>query len=104
MTTAGSAGRLSLSDDGTLVNFAGFEDNNSVTPDETFGPQPRNRHAQLYQQFNLPLSYTSVSFGGSQARSATTLDDTNYVVMTKAACYIGGPNVENSPFAFNTPE
>ena len=36
MTTAGGAGHLALSDDGTFLVFGAFDDGSSATPDETF--------------------------------------------------------------------
>lgn len=102
LASAGSAGRLSLSDDGRLIVFAAFKDDNSVTPDETFVLNRGVGILNYTNQFSQPVSYTSTSFGGSQARAATTVDDTNFFADDKGGLYVAGPNVENSPFAFDT--
>lgn len=88
LTSAGSAGRLSLSDDGTLISFVGFADDSSATLDETF-VQPRAVGTLDYtNKFNVPLKYSSISFGGSQGRSAVTLNNTNWLVVDKGGLYI----------------
>src|SRR5262249_15230146 len=54
LTSAGSAGRLSLSDDGTLLVFNGFKDDNSVTPDETLNPSRGVGTLNYTNQYNQP--------------------------------------------------
>ena len=89
MTSAGSAGRLALSDDGTLLCFAGFADGSSASPDETF-VLPRAVGTLDYTNgFTSPMNYTSISFGGSQARAACTLDNLNWIVDDKGGLYYG---------------
>ncbi len=102
MTTAGTAGRLSTSDDGTLVVFNAFKDDNAWTPDETFVLSRGVGTLNYTNQYSQPVSYTSTSLGGSQARAATTIDNTNFFADDKGGLFVAGPNVPNSPFAFNT--
>ena len=88
MTSAGSAGRLSLSDDGTLISFVGFADDSSATLDETF-VQARAVGALDYtNKFTSPVKYSSVSFGGSQGRSCVTLNNTDWLIVDKGGLYI----------------
>jgi hypothetical protein len=90
MTSAGSAGKLALSDDGTLICFAAFADNSAATPDETFN---LNRAAVGLNYTNLltiGLNYVSTSLGGSQARACATLDDVNWFADDKGGLYYGG--------------
>ena len=88
MTTAGSAGRLSLSDDGTLISFVGFADESSVSPDETFIQDRAVGTLNYTNGFTAPIKYSSISFGGSQGRSCTTADDINWIVVDKGGLYI----------------
>jgi hypothetical protein len=87
LTTAGSAGRLSLSDDGTLISFVGFADDSSATPDETFVQNRAVGTLNYTNKFTSPLKYT-ISFGGSQGRSCVTLNDANWLVVDKGGLYI----------------
>ncbi len=88
LTSAGSAGRLSLSDDGTLISFVGFSDESSATPDETFVQGRAVGTLNYTNQFTSPIKYSSISFGGSQGRSCTTQDNTNWIVIDKGGLYI----------------
>jgi hypothetical protein len=80
---AGSTGRLSLSSDGTLVTFVGFADGSSATPDETLIQERAVGTLNYTNLVTLPLRYSSISFGGSQGRSAATVDNINYLVVDK---------------------
>jgi hypothetical protein len=97
-SSAGSTGRLALSDDGTLLCFAAFADESSATLDETL-VLPRGVGSLNYTNaFTEPATYNSISFGGSQARAAVTVDDLNWIVDDKGGLYYGqgflpGPNV-----------
>jgi len=88
LTSAGSAGRLSLSDDGTLISFVGFADDSSATLDETFVQNRAVGTLDYTNKFTSPLKYSSISFGGSQGRSCVTLNDTNWLVVDKGGLYI----------------
>ena len=89
MTSSGSAGKMSLSDDGTLISFVGFADGSSATPDETFVLNRAVGTLNYTNQFNIPVTYTSVSLGGSQGRSCCTLDNVNWIVDDKGGLYFG---------------
>lgn len=89
MTSAGSAGRLALSDDGTLLCFDGFDDGSSASPDETFVLTRAVGTLDYTNGFTSPMNYTSISLGGSQARAACTLDNTNWIVDDKGGLYYG---------------
>jgi hypothetical protein len=95
MTSAGSAGRLSISDDGTLLCFAGFADGSSASPDETFVLNRAVGTLNYTNGFTSPMNYTSISLGGSQARAACTLDNINWIVDDKGGLYYGQGNVPN---------
>jgi len=88
LTSAGSAGRLSLSDDGTLISFVGFANESSATPDETFVLDRAVGTLNYTNQFTSPIKYTSISLGGSQGRACTTQDNTNWIVIDKGGLYI----------------
>ena len=88
LSQAGSCGRLALSGDGTLLTFVGFADGSSATPDETLIQARAVGTLNYTNQVTLPLRYSSISFGGSQGRSAATIDNTNYLVVDKGGLYI----------------
>ena len=88
MASSATTGRMALSDDGTLVCFAGFEDGSSLTPDET-AINPRGVGTlNAAGRYVLQMSYTGDGGAGNQARSAATFDDTNYYAGDKGGIYI----------------
>lgn len=89
LSNAGSCGKLSLSDDGTLACFAAFADGSAATLDETLILSRAAAGLNYTNQFNLGLNYNSVSLGGSQARSCATLDNVNWIVDDKGGLYYG---------------
>lgn len=89
LSSSGSCGKLSLSDDGTLVCFAAFADNSSATLDETLNLNRVAAGLNYTNQLTIGLSYTSTSLGGSQARSAATLDNVNWFADDKGGLYYG---------------
>jgi hypothetical protein len=88
LSQAGSCGRLTLSDDGTLISFVGFADDSSATVDETFVQERAVGTLNYTNQFTKPFGYSSISFGGSQGRSCATLDNTNWLIVDKGGLYI----------------
>jgi hypothetical protein len=88
LSSAGSCGRLTLSDDGTLISFVGFKDESSATPDETFVQDRAVGTLNYTNLFSKPFSYSSISFGGSQGRACATLDNVNWLVVDKGGLYI----------------
>jgi hypothetical protein len=88
LSSAGSCGKLALSDDGTLVTFVGFQDGSSATPDETFNLNRAVGTLNYTNKFSSPVSYVSSSLGGSQGRSACTPDDVNYIIADKGGLYL----------------
>ncbi|HTV43355.1 MAG TPA: hemoblobin-interacting domain-containing protein [Candidatus Sulfotelmatobacter sp.] len=86
---AGTTGRLCLSDDGTLLNFAAFLDGSSATPDETLNLFRAAVGMTYTNTVTIGLTYTSTSLGGSQARAAVTIDDVNYFADDKGGLYYG---------------
>lgn len=92
LASAGSCGRMTLSDDGTLISFVAFKDGSSATLDETFILDRAVGTLNYTNQFNLPFSYTSTSLGGSQGRSCATLDNYNWIANDKAGLYYGNSN------------
>ena len=100
LANSGSIGRLSLSDDGTLLCFAAFADGSSTTADETLNLNRAAGTLNYTNLFNEPMTYTSTSTGGSQARSCTTFDDLNFIVCDKAFL-IYGTGSSAAPFNIN---
>jgi heme-binding protein Shr len=89
LSSAGSCGKLSLSDDGTLVCFAAFADNSAATPDETLNLNRAAAGLNYTNGLTMGLSYISTSLGGSQARSCATLDNVNWIADDKGGLYEG---------------
>lgn len=85
---SGTAGKLTMSDDGTHLIFAAYNDNSSATPDETMN---LNRCVGIVSN-NLavakPLTYVSTSVGGSQARAACSPDNYDFLVCDKGGLYV----------------
>ena len=92
LSSAGSCGRLTLSDDGTLISFVGFKDGSAASPDETFILDRAVGTLNFTNLFNSPFSYTSTALGGSQGRSCATLDNGNWIANDKAGLYYGDSN------------
>jgi hypothetical protein len=92
LSQAGSCGRMTLSDDGTLISFVGFKDQSSATVDETFVLDRAVGTFNYTNGFNLPFSYVSTSLGGSQGRSCASLDNYNWIADDKAGLYYGNSN------------
>jgi len=94
-SSAGSTGRLALSDDLTMLCFAAFADGNSATPDETLNLNRAVGTLNYTNLFTEPASYTSLSLGGSQARAAVTVDDVNWIIDDKGGLYYGNGYIPN---------
>jgi hypothetical protein len=92
LTSASAAGRLTLSDDGTLISFVGFKDGSSATVDQTFVLDRAVGTLNYTNAFNLPFSYVSTSLGGSQGRSCASLDNYNWIAVDKGGLYYGNSN------------
>ncbi len=92
LSSTGSAGRLTLSDDGTLISFVGFKDDSSATPDETFVLNRAVGTLNFTNRFNQPFSYVSSSLGGSQGRACASVDNVNWIADDKAGLYYGDSN------------
>lgn len=88
LSSAGSCGKLALSDDGTFVVFDAFQDNSSATPDETFNLNRAVGTLNYTNGFTSPVSYVSQSLGGSQARSACSPDNTDFLIDDKGGLYV----------------
>lgn len=92
-SSAATTGRLAVSEDGTLVAFAAFEDGTSLTADET---TITNRGVGTFNaagSYVLQTSYQGIS--GNQARSATSLDDTNWFIGDKGGVYMNNETAQN---------
>jgi hypothetical protein len=92
LTSSSSAGRLTLSDDGTLIAFVGFKDQSSATEDETFVLDRAVGTLNYTNALSLPFSYVSTSLGGSQGRSAGSVDNYNWIAVDKGGLYYGNSN------------
>src|SRR5208337_387711 len=95
MAPSATTGRLSLSQDGTLLCFAAFVDGSAATPDETLNLSRAAVGVNYTNGVAIGATYTSISLGGSQARSACTLDDTNWVIDDKGGLYEGSGYIAN---------
>ena len=95
LTSSGSAGRLGLSDDGTLLCFVGFLDGTSATTDETSFSAYRGVGTLNYTNgFTCPIQYGPVSVsGGTQGRSACSVDNVNWVIADKNGVFINSANL-----------
>ncbi|MGO8766626.1 MAG: hemoblobin-interacting domain-containing protein [Limisphaerales bacterium] len=88
LSSAGSCGKLALSDDGTFLVFDAFQDGSSATPDETFNLNRAVGTLNYTNEFTSPVSYVSTSFGGSQARAACSPDNMNFLIDDKGGLYV----------------
>jgi hypothetical protein len=87
---SGSTGRLALSDDGTLVVFAAFADGSAATSDETLNLNRSVAAVNSTNGVSVLGNFTSVSFGGSQARAACVVhDDATWIADDKGGLYQG---------------
>ena len=88
---AGATGRLALSDDGTLICFGAFVDNSAATPDETLNLNREAAGINYDGVVSNGLFYTSITLGGSEARSAVILGDGsgNWIANDKGGLYEG---------------
>jgi hypothetical protein len=89
LSSAGSCGKLALSDDGTFLVFDAFQDGSSATPDETFNLNRAVGTLNYTNGFASPVSYVSTSYGGSQARAACSPDNTDFLICDKGGLYVG---------------
>jgi len=83
----GSTGRVSLSDDGSLIAFPGANDSNGVPNELTVllrGVGTLNASGT----YSMPTRITGIS--GNQARAATTLDNANWIIADKGGVYLNG--------------
>ena len=97
-SNAGSCGKLSLSDDGTLTSFAAFLDDSAATPDETFNFNRTGSGVDYSGQLTNALYYVA-NQGASQARSAVSFAGNYWLADDKGGLYEGnsGGNVIPSP-------
>lgn len=88
LSSSGSCGHLSLSDDGTFLVFAAFADGSSATPDETFNLNRAVGTMNYTNHFTKTGEYVSDSYGGSQARSACSPDNVDFLIDDKGGLYV----------------
>jgi hypothetical protein len=102
-SSAGSTGRLALSDDDTLLCFNAFQDGSAITADETFILNRAAGALNYTNQLTEPANYVSTSLGGSEARAAVTVDDINWVIDDKGGLLYGNGviSVQNNLNALN---
>lgn len=96
MSNSGSCGKLSLSDDGTLLCFAAFVDASAATADETLNLNRAAAGLNCTNLLNIGMTYHSTSLGGSQARSCTALgvDNSVWITADKGGLYQVNPGGE----------
>lgn len=95
LANTGSCGRMALSDDSTLLCFAGFDDQSSATLDETFILNRAVGTLDYTNKYTKQVQYQSTSLNGSQARSSCTIDGVNFIVNDKGGLYYGSGNSLN---------
>ena len=91
LSSSGSTGRLAVSDDGTLLCFAGFLDGSSATVDETYVLTRAAGTLNYTDALTAPIQY-DVTVGSSQARAACTVDDTDFVIADKNGIFVDDYN------------
>ncbi len=98
-SSAGSTGRLSDSEDGTLVCFTGFQDGSSATADEaTVDPRAAGT-LNAAGAFVLQAHYTGLGdTTGNQTRSAATLDSLTWYMGDKGGVYTNSQFDPNNPY------
>lgn len=90
-TSAGTAGRVALTQDRTLIAFTGAIDGTGVA-DET---AITNRGVGTFDangKYTLQANYTNSTGSGDQARSATSLDNNTWYFGDKLGIYTNGIN------------
>jgi hypothetical protein len=98
-SSAATTGRLAVTDDGTLLSFAAFEDSSALTGDETTVTNRGVGTLNPSGNYVLQTSYSGVS--GGQARSATSVDDINWFIGDKGGVYMNNETALN-PFIGGT--
>ncbi len=105
-SSSGSTGRLADSDDGSLLCFsAGLCGDSSVADVTTVDPRGAGT---FNSQANFVLQTTYVGLGdatANQARSAVTVDDTNYYMGDKGGVYMNNNTPDNTyiPYSVDNP-
>jgi uncharacterized repeat protein (TIGR01451 family) len=94
-SSAGSTGRLALSNDGTLLAFTGFEDPNGVT-DETSITQRGAASLSNGYAYTLQAGYTDSAGTGDQTRGATFNGGTWYMADKNGVWLNGATTAANA--------
>jgi hypothetical protein len=87
---SGTSGFLARTNDGTLLTFAAYNTTDTTDSDLANSPTSDRAVATLDNggAFTLQTTYTGIS--GNQARSATSLDDSNFFITDKGGLYTNG--------------
>jgi hypothetical protein len=102
-TSSGSAGRLADSDDGTLVCFSAALCSDSTVSDVT-ALNPRGAGTFNPQgNYVLQTSYLGDGLDTDQARSAVTVDDTNFFMGDKGGVFMNGETTNNAYILYTPP-
>ncbi len=88
LTTAGGAGHMSLSDDGTFLVFGAFDDGSSATVDETFNLNRAVGTLDYTNKFTKTGKYISNSLGGSAVRAACSPNSVDFLIDDKGGLYV----------------
>jgi ABC-type transporter MlaC component len=104
-SSSGSTGRLADSDDGTLVCFSAGQCGDSTVSDvTTLNPRGAGTfNAQA--NYVLETTYQGLGSASDQARSAVTVDDTNYYMGDKGGVYMNNDTANNTyiPYSLANP-
>jgi hypothetical protein len=104
-SSSGSTGRLADSDDGTLVCFsAGLCGDSSVSDVTTLNPRGAGTF-NSQANYVLQTTYQGLGSASDQARSAVTVDDTNFYMGDKGGVYMNDDTTNDTyiPYSVATP-
>lgn len=104
-SSSGSTGRLADSDDGTLLCFsAGQCGDSSVSDVTTLNPRGAGTFS-AQANYVLQTTYQGLGSASDQARSAVTVDDTNFYMGDKGGVYMNNDTANNTyiPYSLANP-
>ena len=102
-SSSGSTGRLADSDDGTLVCFSAALSSDSTVPDVT-ALNPRGAGTFNAQgNYVLQTTYQGDGVDTDQARSAVTVDDTNFFMGDKGGVFMNNETTNDAYILYQGP-
>ncbi len=101
-SSSGSAGRLADSDDGTLVCFSAAVCSDSTVSDITTLNERGAGTFNAQGNYVLQTTYLGDGQDTDQARSAITLDDTNFFMGDKGGVFLNGQDTNSGYIVYTT--